>query len=66
MWAEVTVPYADVDLVNGPSSNSWVSARIDAGITDTGLLRPGIFYRSDKGRKWETYIIEQIPIIMVG
>jgi lipoprotein-anchoring transpeptidase ErfK/SrfK len=32
MWAEVTVPYADVDLVNGPSSNSWVSARFDQGM----------------------------------
>jgi lipoprotein-anchoring transpeptidase ErfK/SrfK len=29
MWAEVTVPYANVTLVNGPSSNSWVHARID-------------------------------------
>lgn len=27
-WAEVTVPYADTMLVNDPSSNSWVSARI--------------------------------------
>ena len=25
MWAEVTVPYADINLVNNPSSNSWVS-----------------------------------------
>ena len=32
MWAEVTVPYADVTLVNGPSSNSWVQARIDQGL----------------------------------
>lgn len=32
MWAEVTVPYADVTLVNGPSSNSWVHARIDQGL----------------------------------
>jgi lipoprotein-anchoring transpeptidase ErfK/SrfK len=32
MWAEVTVPYANVTLVNGPSSNSWVSARIDQGL----------------------------------
>ena len=32
MWAEVTVPYADVSLVNGPSSNSWVRARIDQGL----------------------------------
>jgi lipoprotein-anchoring transpeptidase ErfK/SrfK len=32
MWAEVTVPYANVTLVNGPSSNSWVSARLDQGL----------------------------------
>ena len=32
MWAEVTVPYADVSLVFGPSSNSWVRARLDAGL----------------------------------
>jgi lipoprotein-anchoring transpeptidase ErfK/SrfK len=32
MWAEVTVPYADVNLVNNPSSNSWVHARIDQGL----------------------------------
>jgi lipoprotein-anchoring transpeptidase ErfK/SrfK len=32
MWAEVTVPYADVNLVNGPSSNSWVRSRIDKGL----------------------------------
>jgi lipoprotein-anchoring transpeptidase ErfK/SrfK len=32
MWAEVTVPYADVALVNNPSSNSWVRARIDQGL----------------------------------
>lgn len=32
MWAEVTVPYADVSLVYGPSSNSWVRARLDAGL----------------------------------
>jgi lipoprotein-anchoring transpeptidase ErfK/SrfK len=32
MWAEVTVPYVDVTLVNGPSSNSWVRARIDQGL----------------------------------
>lgn len=32
MWAQVTVPYADVNLVNGPSSNSWVHARIDQGL----------------------------------
>jgi lipoprotein-anchoring transpeptidase ErfK/SrfK len=32
MWAEVTVPYVDVTLINGPSSNSWVRARIDQGL----------------------------------
>jgi len=32
MWAEVTVPYANVTLVNAPSSNSWVGARIDQGL----------------------------------
>jgi lipoprotein-anchoring transpeptidase ErfK/SrfK len=32
MWVEVTVPYADVILENGPSSNSWVSARINEGM----------------------------------
>jgi lipoprotein-anchoring transpeptidase ErfK/SrfK len=32
MWAEVTIPYSDVTLVNGPSSNSWVRARIDQGL----------------------------------
>ncbi len=32
MWGEVTVPYAEVSLVNGPSSNSWVSARLDQGL----------------------------------
>lgn len=32
MWAEVTVPYADVSLVFGPSSNSWVRARMDASL----------------------------------
>lgn len=32
MWAEVTIPYADVTLVNGPSSNSWVKARLDQGL----------------------------------
>jgi lipoprotein-anchoring transpeptidase ErfK/SrfK len=32
IWAEVTVPYADAELENGPSSNSWVSARIDEGL----------------------------------
>jgi lipoprotein-anchoring transpeptidase ErfK/SrfK len=32
MWAEVTIPYAEVTLVNGPSSNSWVHYRIDHGL----------------------------------
>ncbi len=32
MWAEVTVPYADVTLVTSPSSPSWVKARIDQGL----------------------------------
>jgi len=32
MWAEVTIPYADVALATGPSSNSWVKARIDQGL----------------------------------
>lgn len=32
MWAEVTVPYAETILVNSPSSNSWVKARIDEGL----------------------------------
>lgn len=32
MWAEVTIPYADVVLVNNASSNSWVKARIDQGL----------------------------------
>lgn len=31
MWAEVTVPYADVVLVNSPSSNSWVRSLVDEG-----------------------------------
>lgn len=30
MWAEVTVPYADVTLQSTPSSNSWVEARTEA------------------------------------
>lgn len=32
MWAEVTVPFADVELENGPTSNSWVRARIEQGL----------------------------------
>jgi lipoprotein-anchoring transpeptidase ErfK/SrfK len=31
MWAEVSVPYVDVSLVNEPTSNSWVSTRIEQG-----------------------------------
>lgn len=31
MWVEVTVPYVDVILQNAPSSNSWISARMDQG-----------------------------------
>jgi lipoprotein-anchoring transpeptidase ErfK/SrfK len=32
MWAEVTVPFAETVLVNAPSSNSWVKARMDEGM----------------------------------
>jgi lipoprotein-anchoring transpeptidase ErfK/SrfK len=32
MWAELTVPYIDVIMENKPSSNSWVSARINEGM----------------------------------
>ena len=33
MWAEVTVPYADAVLdKKEPSSNSWVEAKLDAGL----------------------------------
>jgi lipoprotein-anchoring transpeptidase ErfK/SrfK len=32
MWAQVTVPYADITLVTNPTSNSWVKARIDQGL----------------------------------
>lgn len=32
MWAEVTVPFAETHLVNSPSSNSWVKARMDEGM----------------------------------
>ncbi len=32
IWAEVTVPYADISLINDPSSHSWVQARIDNGL----------------------------------
>ncbi len=31
MWAEVTVPFADVSLINDPSPDSWVSTRLDQG-----------------------------------
>jgi lipoprotein-anchoring transpeptidase ErfK/SrfK len=31
-WFEVTVPYADAILNSGPSSNSWVSARVEQGL----------------------------------
>jgi lipoprotein-anchoring transpeptidase ErfK/SrfK len=32
MWMEVTIPYADITLQNDPTSNSWVSARINDGL----------------------------------
>ncbi len=32
MWAEVTVPYADVRLNSTPSSNSWVSVKVEQGL----------------------------------
>ncbi len=32
MWAQVTVPYADISLVTNATSNSWVKARIDQGL----------------------------------
>jgi lipoprotein-anchoring transpeptidase ErfK/SrfK len=32
MWVEVTVPYVDVILETKPTSNSWVSARVDEGM----------------------------------
>jgi len=32
MWAEVTVPYADVTLDSSPSSNSWVGIRTEQGL----------------------------------
>jgi lipoprotein-anchoring transpeptidase ErfK/SrfK len=32
MWAEVTIPYVDVTLVNDPSSNSWVKVRTEDGL----------------------------------
>ena len=32
MWVEVTVPYVEASLENGPSSNSWISVRLDKGL----------------------------------
>lgn len=32
MWAQVTIPYADISLVTKATSNSWVKARIDQGL----------------------------------
>jgi lipoprotein-anchoring transpeptidase ErfK/SrfK len=32
MWAEVTIPYADVTLVNKPSSPSWAKQRTEDGL----------------------------------
>lgn len=32
IWAEVTVPYVETNLVNQPSSNSWVGERIEQGL----------------------------------
>jgi lipoprotein-anchoring transpeptidase ErfK/SrfK len=32
MWAEITVPYVDVRLEREASSNSWVGARVEAGL----------------------------------
>jgi hypothetical protein len=32
MWAEVTVPYADVIMENKPTRNSWVEALVDQGL----------------------------------
>lgn len=49
MWAEVTIPYADVSLVTNPTSNSWVKARIDQGLP----LR--VYYG-------QVYYIDQIKI----
>jgi lipoprotein-anchoring transpeptidase ErfK/SrfK len=53
MWAEVTVPYADVSLVNNPSSNSWVRSRIDKGLP----LR--VYYG-------QVYYIDQIKSDRIG
>ena len=53
LWAEVTVPYADVTLVNDPSSNSWVRARIDQGLP----LR--VYYG-------QVYYIDQIKVDKSG
>jgi hypothetical protein len=32
MWAEVTVPFADVILENEPTTNSWVEALVEQGL----------------------------------
>jgi hypothetical protein len=32
MWAEVTVPYVDVRMEKEPTDNSWVKARMEAGL----------------------------------
>ena len=53
MWAEVTVPFADVSLVHGPSSNSWVHYRIDNELP----LR--VYYG-------QVYYIDQIKIDKAG
>jgi hypothetical protein len=31
-WMEVTVPYVEASLENNPSSNSWISARLDQNL----------------------------------
>ena len=53
MWAEVTVPFADITLVNNPSSNSWVQSRIDQGLP----LR--VYYG-------QVYFIDQVKIDKQG
>jgi lipoprotein-anchoring transpeptidase ErfK/SrfK len=32
MWVEVTVPYVEASLENNPSSNSWISARLEQNL----------------------------------
>lgn len=32
MWAEITVPFTEVELNAAPSSNSWVSAMVEVGV----------------------------------